>query len=432
MALLGALTLSLNSCKKDENLNKEIVGLGGDTWAKGPIDDWIYTNFTQPFNIEVKYRWDRSELALDRTLVPVKEEKVIPIMDMVKKAWVDVYVDEAGAPFVKQLAPKQYVLVGSPQYNSGGTITLGEAEGGRKITLFTVNDFDVTNTPLVQRVLKTIHHEFGHILQQNIAISKDFQLITPSGYTADWNNTTLAEAYAAGYISQYAQAAPNEDFVEMLSIMLTQGKFGYETTLKSVPTAALPKIRAKENNVISYLKQAWNIEVSRLQNRTFIAINNFKEIPASNYFGFGKTYSLITYNPDNPDVSAAFKALYETTKAEMISKAGGRAIQSFSVAYTNTNEFTLKVNYVNTANAAFTATFVFTATTDATAKTTFTLLSQDGNATVISAGVKPLTDYFLQNQFKLDYFYSADLKTPYIGFRKFNDASNYFVGVIGN
>jgi hypothetical protein len=45
------------SCKKEdfnpadaENIN----GLGGDTWAKGPIDKWIYDTLTVPYNISVK------------------------------------------------------------------------------------------------------------------------------------------------------------------------------------------------------------------------------------------------------------------------------------------------------------------------------------------------------------------------------------------
>ena len=58
-----------------------ISGLGGDTWAQGPIDKWIYDSLTVPFNIDVKYKWDEFALdQLDKTVVPVKEPIVIPLL----------------------------------------------------------------------------------------------------------------------------------------------------------------------------------------------------------------------------------------------------------------------------------------------------------------------------------------------------------------
>ena len=66
------IVLLLYGCKKSENLGSvdDIPGLGGDTWDKGPIDNWIYSNLTKPFNISVKYKWDQFELELNKNLVP--------------------------------------------------------------------------------------------------------------------------------------------------------------------------------------------------------------------------------------------------------------------------------------------------------------------------------------------------------------------------
>src|SRR5687768_18166276 len=81
----------LASCRKEDALQDvgDISGLGGDTWAQGPIDKWIFDNLTAPYNIAVKYKWDQSEIALNRTVVPVKEEQVIPVMSAIKEAWID-------------------------------------------------------------------------------------------------------------------------------------------------------------------------------------------------------------------------------------------------------------------------------------------------------------------------------------------------------
>ena len=56
--ILFALSVAVatTSCYQEEdlNLNKEIIGLGGEDIAQNEIDQWLYTNFVQPYNIEVK------------------------------------------------------------------------------------------------------------------------------------------------------------------------------------------------------------------------------------------------------------------------------------------------------------------------------------------------------------------------------------------
>src|SRR5690349_7156314 len=136
--LILSLGLIASSCYKEDKLGNvdNIQGLGGDTWAQGPIDKWIVDNLTTPYNITAKYKWDQGELQgdLDRTLTPPKEEKVIPVMNAVKKAWIDIYIAEGGDLFFKTISPKFFILVGSPAFLRGA-VKLGTAEGGRKVTL---------------------------------------------------------------------------------------------------------------------------------------------------------------------------------------------------------------------------------------------------------------------------------------------------------
>ena len=275
LLLLLALSCGLLSAcgDKEEDLQVDLVGLGGDTWAPTALDNWLSDNFVTPYNIEVKYRFDRYEVALNRTLVPVKESKVTLVMEAIRKTWIQPYEQQAGAHFIKKLAPKQFVLVGRPEYDpNNNTIKLGTAEGGRKVVLYKVNDFENSNVAEVQRMLQTIHHEFGHILHQNILYPEDFKRIS-TDYTANWNDFSLADARSRGYITTYARNNVDDDFVEMIAIMLTMGKADFDALVNSTPESGRLLLRRKEEAVVRYFKQAWNIDLYALQASTQAAIN---------------------------------------------------------------------------------------------------------------------------------------------------------------
>ncbi|ACU02532.1 MULTISPECIES: putative zinc-binding metallopeptidase [Pedobacter] len=450
-SLLG-LTIS---CKKSENLDKEIVGLGGDTWVQGALDQWLYTNFTQPFNMSVKYRWDGTEYDPAKTLTPPKVERVQPLMEMVKAVWIDPYVSESNMDFIRKYGPKNYVLVGSLQYNVGGTVTLGEAEGGVKVTLFNVNNFSKTNREVSQRVLKTIHHEFTHILNQTISYQKEFPQVTPAGYTADWNNTTLVNANNAGYITQYSQASPNEDFAEMTSVMLTEGKSSYDAIvnsivvpkLDSIPdpanppfiivrelpnTAAQAALRKKEQFVVSYFKSSYGIEFARLQNKVNYALAANAPSDLATLFGNRKKYTSISVDPDNvPGMSANFMSTWATTKTGLAAVGGqGRVLNNFVLFfYPRAGELVLRINYAN-STGVLAANFVYKVAYNANNQLTLTYLRRDGNAEVIAPGVVALTNYLTSGSFAVSWRYDANF-LEFGQWTKVSDPTSSFFGNLG-
>ena len=137
--------------------------------------------------------------------------------------------------------------------------------------LFVVNDFDPKLESEVKQMLHTIHHEFAHILHQTIMYPEEFKRITPS-YTASWNDFSLADARSRGFITEYARSNPDDDFVEMISIMLIEGEDGFDEIVESVPAAAQESLRQKEQVVVRYFKEAWNIDFYSLQERSQDAI----------------------------------------------------------------------------------------------------------------------------------------------------------------
>ena len=284
--LLAILLLSCGmvSCKKSENLGdpSQIVGLGGDTSVPTAIDKWISDSLTTPYNISVQYKWDQADLDLSKTLVPPIESQIVPVMGAIKKVWIDTYVAEAGLDFFKKLCPKYFILAGSPSYNVDGTITLGTAEGGRKIVLYVLNYFRIKGMPgfvpsdsvIAKMQFHTIEHEFGHILHQNVLYPVAFKSIDAGFYTANWNNVSDAVANEDGFISAYAMSAYDEDFVEMISIMLTEGRDGFDRIVNGItqtspngtsPATAQSRLRQKETIVVNYFKDIWNIDFYALQ-----------------------------------------------------------------------------------------------------------------------------------------------------------------------
>lgn len=288
--LLFCLPAILSSCSKDDPGNVDnIPGLGGDTWEPGPIDIWIRDSLTTPYNIAAKYKWDQGELDFNRTLTPPKEEKIIPVLSSIRKVWINNYAAVAGELFMKQYSPKFFVLVGSPSYNPDGTITLGTAEGGRRIVLYVLNEFRIkgmsgyvpSDSFNVKEMFHTIEHEFAHILHQTVLYPLEYRRISVGMYTSNWNNVPDAGARADGFVTAYAMSAPDEDFVEMVSMMLVEGRGGFNTIVNSITgtsangiTAeeAKSRLRQKETIVVNYFKDTWNIDFYNLQSRTRASI----------------------------------------------------------------------------------------------------------------------------------------------------------------
>ncbi len=276
-------TAGVLSCGKDNisGNTDDIPGLGGDTWVKGPVDDWILSNLTVPLNVSVKYKWDQSEMEFNKIVVPPDEEKIIPVLSAVKQVWIDNYVAETNELFMKKYCPKFFVLAGSASWNTDGTIILGRAEGGRKILLYQINDFRIKGMAgylpedsfAVKEMFTTIQHEFAHILHQNVMYPQEFKQISVGSYTSNWNNVSDEAANELGFISAYAMSFPDEDFVEMAAIMLVEGRAWFNTMVNNLNSEeAQTKLRQKEAMLVNYFKDVWNIDFYSLQTRTRASI----------------------------------------------------------------------------------------------------------------------------------------------------------------
>lgn len=263
--LLAGLLAGLYSCTKEEKLNVKIENY--DTFVPGKIDDWIKTNLTDPYNIEVVYRYQRNMHDINKNIAPANEDKVIPQMDVVIKGFLDVYKKVGGVPFIKTYTPKQFALFGSGDYDVDGSVKGGTADGGRRITLYGINNFDETNPNSVSGNLQVIHHEFTHILNQMRFIPGEFGKVCAGDYYSNWTaqENTQAKARSLGFITPYSRKAIGEDFAEVLSHLIVAGQLYYDDFAYDSGKDAYSKFKLKESIVRDYMVQNFNIDVTQLQ-----------------------------------------------------------------------------------------------------------------------------------------------------------------------
>lgn len=272
--LIAVAGLLLASCTdRQSELDPNSIYGNETTKVENDFDRWLTKNFTDPYNIEFKYRWENRESDMDYNLSPADYDKSIALAKLVKYLWLDAYVEVAGNDFICTYSPKQFFLVGSPAYNpSSGSMVLGTAEGGMKIVLYNVNSLDVNNLDiefLNYYYFKTMHHEFAHILHQTKNYSTDFNNITSSSYqSSSWVNIKDEEAHNMGFVTPYGSSEPREDFVETIAVYVTHdAEYWYENyeNTENISEEGAEYIATKLEFVRDYLKTTWGIDIDELR-----------------------------------------------------------------------------------------------------------------------------------------------------------------------
>ena len=264
---IAAFAVFAASCheKPLDYCNSQIIDSKVD---QNDFDKWLVENYIEPYNIMFKYRMEKNESDFNYWLVPATYENSIKMAKLMKFLCLEPYDVVTGSrEFIKSYYPKMIHLIGSGAYRNNGTFVLGTAEGGLKITMYFVNEMRLDPAYLNEYYFKTMHHEFAHILNQTKPYSTDFNTISGSEYVTDtwsdaWKND--AEAQQNGFISQYASSEAGEDFVELLSIYVTNTEAYWNNIIKNAGAGA-DIINAKFEIVYNYMLNSWNIDLNELR-----------------------------------------------------------------------------------------------------------------------------------------------------------------------
>ncbi|MBO9674191.1 MAG: hypothetical protein J7577_12145 [Sphingobacteriaceae bacterium] len=262
--ILGVILIS---CKKEKALNVDLSKSILDGYKGNDTDEWLRLNFLNVYNIEVLYRFDSFQLAVDRYSTPVREDKVKPVMELVRKGFINPYIDVAGKNFFMPRVPKEFGLFGGALYRAidNTAEAAGNADAGRQINLFVLNDFDPNNKAAVIQMMHVIHHEFTHILNQTIPVPEGYDAISNNYIGDSWVRESQANADNMGFISRYSRKSKMEDFAEMVSFLLVEGQTAFDSKVKSVSADAGVKLRKKEQMVVDYFQISYGIDFRVLQ-----------------------------------------------------------------------------------------------------------------------------------------------------------------------
>ena len=273
------------SCQRD--LIEEESVIKDSTVEMNDFDRWLEVNFLKPYNIEFKYRYALNESDMGYYTVPADVNSSVIYAHLVKYLCIDTYDEIAGVTFTRSYFPKMFFLIGTWEYRNNGSIVLGTAEAGKKIMLAGVNELPLVfqyyegaelDDYLNTYYIKTIHHEFTHILNRTKAFSDSFKQITSATYVADACFDTDEYWRGRGYITAYAQSEPREDFAELLSEYVTHNAAWWadQISAASKETAEVRKtdpsaqdgatlIESKIDIVRNYMQDSWNIDIDVLR-----------------------------------------------------------------------------------------------------------------------------------------------------------------------
>lgn len=276
IVILGlAVGLGLGSCSEDAP--SDPTNFPTTPVERNAFDQWLLKNFTYPYNVSFLYKMKDIESDMTKNLVPADSAKSTKLAIIIKYLWFDAYAEAIGPDFIKENVPRVIHLIGSPAFNSNGTIVLGTAEGGQKVTLYTVNSLTDENLKdysyLNDYYFHTMHHEFTHILNQKVAYNKNFDKVTASGYVSgDWTNVEDVDAQKKGFVTAYAMEEGKEDFAEMLSTYVTSTPTQWEKILSTAGAnmvdetlTARQAIEQKLSIVRDYMSKSWGLDIDKLR-----------------------------------------------------------------------------------------------------------------------------------------------------------------------
>lgn len=261
MAMMAPIFLSCSDDKMGPTIFPDVDDTPDPNSYTYKFDTWLNQNFRDEYNVTFKYLMEDIDANMNYNLVPATYDNAVDLALLTKHLWYDSYRELCGPNFIRSYGPKVIHLIGSPAYNpQNHSETIGLAEGGVKVSLFKVNEMDITNMDMLNEYyFRTMHHEFAHILHQKKSYPTEFNKLSLGRYDdSSWTSKQPGYVASLGFITPYASSQTREDFAETIANYLTRSdeqmelilwmsKLGWTTKDKSNSA-----VESKNSNYYSY------------------------------------------------------------------------------------------------------------------------------------------------------------------------------------
>lgn len=224
LLLAGVVGMGFTSCSDDKLSSTSIFPEIDETLdpnsATFQLDSFLRASYLIPYNLDFRYRMQDVGTNMNYNLVPATLDNAIDLAVLTKYLWFEAYEKIAGPDFLKLYGPRIIHLIGSPAYNpTSGTMILGLAEGGIKVSLFRVNQMNINDfNQMNEYYFKTMHHEFAHILHQTKSYPTEFNTLSVGKYDSNnWGDRQEGVVASWGFVSTYASSEFREDFAETIA-----------------------------------------------------------------------------------------------------------------------------------------------------------------------------------------------------------------------
>ncbi len=307
--------------------------------------------------------------------------------------------------------------------------------------------------------MRTIHHEFTHIINQNVAIPPSFETISKADYTTDWTGSanTAELAKELGFISRYSRSSYSEDFAEMIAHLLVEGQQWFNNYINTTNPTARAALLAKEKDVIDYFDTYFAINFHELQAEIQTALKDLYGVKDPEDVSTtilplmiaNNRVNTITYNPTATHYttygrSAAFNTVYNNYRNALA--AGGWNVQAVQFRFINDSIMAFRVEFTQgTGTTVYFGDYNFKFTINTTTgRTIFTKAIPEGSGTTYTNGgiasIKTGFDQIILPYLTTRAFIAAWLPTTipntsplyrsFAGFHVEGATSDYFYGPI--
>ena len=270
LSLCAALLVAtLGGCKDSDQPDPSRHVSKAEAKEMTSFDRWLKENYTDAYNVSYIYTLDDIEADRSRNLAPAKLENSMKLAKIIQHAWYGAYDEATGRlDFMRKASPRQLFIVGSASWNGDGTITLGTAEGGLKVTLYQANWLNVNDPQWLNTTFfQVMHHEFSHILHQNkIWPTTEYDAISEGYAPTSWfNRRSLSDYAPLGFITAYASSQPREDIAEMTACYITYPKSQWDAVMNAAGDEGRAKLNKKMEIIKKYMKGTWGIDMDQLR-----------------------------------------------------------------------------------------------------------------------------------------------------------------------